>query len=130
MAMLLPRKERRRDFMQRVVMVFALSLALMLLAVFPARAAWQLQSVTVAGTTYTITLRNPTVYVAPAEGRPLPSDTLLAGEYVMTFVYDGDVALVVFEDRIKQSIRQQVSKFNNQTMAKEPIVKDVTTKFQ
>ena len=106
--------------------VLALSLALP----HQGFAAWQLTNVTVMGTTYTVTLRDPTLYKAPAEGEKLPSDPMLSGEHVAMYSYDGGMDVATFEAAIKNETAKRLDNLNRQIGAKEAVQKDVTVRFQ
>ena len=107
-----------------------MTLALILLMPLSGFAAWQLVSVSLKGTTYTVTLRDPGLYQAPAEGEKLPTDPLLSGEHVWTSVYDGSIAVAAFESNMKREIARLLDNLNRQITAKEAIQKDVTPRFK
>ena len=102
----------------------------LLLWAAPVSAAWQLVSVTVTGTTYTVTLRDPTVYTPPAEGKNLSPDPMVSGEYLSTFSYGGEITVTIFEDNVRCEIVKQLDTFNRQSAAKEVTQKDVTLRFR
>ena len=107
-----------------------LGLALIMALPLSSFAAWELLRVTVMGTTYTVILRDATLYRAPKEGQSLPADPLLSGEYVGTYTYDGSGDVATFEAAIKREIIQRLSNLNNQIAAKEAVQKDVTLRFK